>query len=453
MVVYGALDIGGTKIAGALVDPQGRLLARAERPTPAREPAETLMGAVTGVLDELAGHPAWRDLARLGIASAGPVDMAAGTVSPVNIPGWRGFPLVERVRSHPHVPARTHPVLIGDAVAMTAAEHWRGAARGVDSALCMVVSTGIGGGLILDGRLHAGRTGNAGHIGHISVDLDGPACPCGARGCVEGLASGTAIAAYALAAGWRPPAGVAATAAAVAAAAREGDPVALAAYERAAQALAAAIAATTALVELDLVVIGGGVAQAGDTLFAPLRRHLADYAALDFTRGVPIVPAELSLDAGLIGAAAVAAASLAGPADIGGMAAAAPASAPVPATAPEPATALAPATAPASATAQAAKGPEGTGSSATVPAPAEAEPVGTTGAAGDSTPAFAPASGAAPTETAITDAEPADTPVTDVTPTDTPASGATPAATPISGSSAVPAPRASVPLRGGTALG
>ncbi|NEY34781.1 ROK family protein, partial [Streptomyces sp. PRKS01-65] len=320
MVVYGALDIGGTKIAGALVDPRGRLLARSECPTPAREPAETLMGAVTGVLDELAGHPAWRDLARLGIASAGPVDMAAGTVSPVNIPGWRGFPLVERVRSHPRVPAHADPVLIGDAVAMAAAEHWRGAARGVDSALCMVVSTGIGGGLVLGGRLHAGRTGNAGHIGHISVDLDGSVCPCGARGCVEGLASGTAIAARALAAGWRPPAGVAATAAAVAAAARAGDPVALAAYERAAQALAAAIAATTALVELDLVVIGGGVAQAGDTLFAPLRRHMAGYATLDFTRGVPIVPAELALDAGLIGAAAVAAAPLARSAGTGGTA-------------------------------------------------------------------------------------------------------------------------------------
>ncbi|MEV5885297.1 ROK family protein [Streptomyces sp. NPDC052020] len=324
MVVYGALDIGGTKIAGALVDPQGRLLLRAERPTPAREPAETLMGAVTGVLDELSGHPAWRDLSRLGIASAGPVDRAAGTVSPVNIPGWRGFPLVERVRSHPLLPARTDPVLVGDAVAMTAAEHWRGAARGVDSALCMVVSTGIGGGLILGGRLHAGRTGNAGHIGHISVDLDGSACPCGARGCVEGLASGTAIAAHALAAGWTPPAGVAPTAQGVAAAARLGDPVARAAYERAAQALAAAIAATTALVELDLVVIGGGVAQAGDTLFAPLRRYMSDYAALDFTRDVPIVPAELALDAGLIGAAAVAAGSVGGSAGTAGAPAPAP---------------------------------------------------------------------------------------------------------------------------------
>ncbi|MGW7265125.1 ROK family protein [Streptomyces sp. NPDC054842] len=313
MVVYGALDIGGTKIAGALVDPRGRLVTRAQRPTPARESAEILMGAVTAVLDELSAHPAWPTLTRMGIASAGPVDTVAGSVSPVNIPGWRGFSLVDRVRSHPRVPAHVTPVLVGDAVAMTAAEHWRGAARGVDNALCMVVSTGVGGGLVLDGRLHAGRSGNAGHIGHISVDLNGPECPCGARGCVEGHASGTAIAARALAAGWTPPQGVAATAAAVAAAARDGDDTARAVYELAAQALAAGIAATAALVELDLVVIGGGVAQAGDTLFEPLRRWMKRYAVLDFVRDLQVVPAELALDAGLIGAAA--AASHASPAD------------------------------------------------------------------------------------------------------------------------------------------
>lgn len=306
MTVYGALDIGGTKIAGALVDDAGTLLVRAQRPTPAQRSADELMAAVTSVLDELALDPMWGELTCLGIASAGPVDTAAGTVSPVNIPAWRRFPLTERVAAHPRLPAALRPVLVGDAVAMTAAEHWLGAARGFANALCMVVSTGVGGGLVLDGRLHTGRTGNAGHIGHITVDLDGSLCPCGAPGCVEGLASGTAIAAHAQAAGWTAPAGVAPTAAAVADAARAGNPHARAAYERAAQALAAAIAATAALVELDLVVIGGGVAQAGDTLFAPLRRRMADYAVLDFTRGLPVVPALLALDAGLIGAAAVA---------------------------------------------------------------------------------------------------------------------------------------------------
>ena len=309
-MVYGALDIGGTKIAGALVDEQGRLVARAQCATPATRPAAELAAAVMAVLDELAAHPAWEELTCLGVASAGPVDTVAGTVSPVNIPGWRSFPLVELVRTHPRLPLGILPVLVGDAVAMTAAEHWLGAARGIDNALCMVVSTGVGGGLILDGKVHAGRTGNAGHIGHISVDLAGARCACGAPGCVESLASGTAIAAHARALGWTAPAGVAPNAAAVAEAARSGDDRALAAYGRAARALAAGIAATAALVELERVVIGGGVAQAGDVLFVPLRRCMDDYAVLDFTRGISIVPTGLAQDAGLIGAAATASARL-----------------------------------------------------------------------------------------------------------------------------------------------
>ncbi|MYV43358.1 ROK family protein, partial [Streptomyces sp. SID1328] len=193
-----ALDIGGTKIAGALVDGHGRIQARTQRPTPARQDGETVMQAVEQVLGDLAASPLWGRASVIGIGSAGPVDASAGTVSPVNVPGWRGFPLVERVRAA----TGGLPVeLIGDGVAITAAEHWQGAARGHDNALCMVVSTGVCGGLVLGGRLHPGPTGNAGHIGHISVDLDGEPCPCGARGCVEGLASGPNIARRALADG------------------------------------------------------------------------------------------------------------------------------------------------------------------------------------------------------------------------------------------------------------
>jgi glucokinase len=304
--VYAALDIGGTKIAGALVDDEGSVLHRAETRTPAREPAARLMRAVDTVVDELTAHPAWAAVRGLGIASAGPVDTGAGTVSPVNIPAWRGFPLARAVGAHPLLPDGVEPVLLGDAVAVAAAEHWRGAARGVADALCMVVSTGVGGGFVLDGRLHAGPSGNAGHIGHVTVDLDGPPCPCGSRGCVEVYASGPAIARHAVAAGWRPPAGTEPTAADVAAAARHGDRRALAAFDRSARALAAGIAGAATLVEVEVVVVGGGVAQAGDTLFVPLRRHLRDYAALGFTRGLEVRPAALARDAGLVGAAAAA---------------------------------------------------------------------------------------------------------------------------------------------------
>ncbi|MCE3032442.1 ROK family protein [Streptomyces sp. CMSTAAHL-2] len=298
-----ALDIGGTKIAGGLVDGRGLILERAQRATPARQDGETVMRAVEEVLGELAASPRWGHVRSVGIGSAGPVDASAGTVSPVNVPGWRDFPLVERVRAA----TGGLPVeLIGDGVAITAAEHWQGAARGHDNALCMVVSTGVGGGLVLGGQLHPGPTGNAGHIGHISVDLDGDPCPCGSRGCVERIASGPNIAGRALEQGWRPGPDGDASAAAVAAAARAGDPVAVASFRRAARALAAGIAATATLVEIDIAVIGGGVGNAGDVLFTPLREALADYATLSFVRRLTVVPAQMGTDAGLVGAAAAA---------------------------------------------------------------------------------------------------------------------------------------------------
>ncbi|MDQ0682125.1 glucokinase [Streptomyces achromogenes] len=298
-----ALDIGGTKIAGALVEGDGTILARSQRPTPAQESGDTVMRAVGEVLGELTASPRWERVHAVGIGSAGPVDASAGTVSPVNVPGWRDFPLVERVRAA----TGGLPVeLIGDGVAITAAEHWQGAARGHDNALCMVVSTGVGGGLVLGGRLHPGPTGNAGHIGHISVELDGDACPCGARGCVERIASGPNIARRALENGWLPGPDGDVSAASVAAAARAGDPVAMASFERAAQALAAGIAATATLVEIDIAVVGGGVGKAGEVLFAPLRLALRDYATLSFVRSLTVTPAQMGTDAGLVGAAAAA---------------------------------------------------------------------------------------------------------------------------------------------------
>ncbi|MEW2581584.1 ROK family protein [Streptomyces syringium] len=302
-----ALDIGGTKIAGALVDGRGRLLVRARQPTPAKEHGVTVMGAVAQVLGELLRTAYWPRVRAVGIGSAGPVDASTGTVSPVNVPGWRHFPLVAEVAG---LVGGRPVVLVGDGVAMTAAEHWQGAARGRANALCMVVSTGVGGGLVLGGRLHTGPTGNAGHIGHISVDFDGDPCPCGARGCVERIASGPNIARRALDAGWRPGPDGDRSAAAVAAAAEAGDPVALASFARAAQALAAGIAATATLVEIEVAVIGGGVAGAGEVLFAPLRERLRDYATLSFASSVEVLPARLGSDAGLVGAAAAAAGHL-----------------------------------------------------------------------------------------------------------------------------------------------
>lgn len=306
-----AIDIGGTKIAGALVHPDGTLTGTTRRATPREADADGVMAAVAEVVADLSASPLWASAVRCGIGSAGPVDASRGTVSPVNIGAWRQFPVQDRIAAELAARGADLPtVLAGDGVAMTAAEHWLGAARGHANALCMVVSTGVGGGLILNNQLHPGPTGNAGHVGHISVAFDGEPCACGGRGCVESIASGTAIARWALAQGWSPadrPGGARdATAAGVAAAAAAGDPIALAAFDRAGRALAAAIAATATLVETDIAVIGGGVAAAGDTLFTPIRTHLAAYATLSFVKELQVVPATLGTHAGLIGAAAAA---------------------------------------------------------------------------------------------------------------------------------------------------
>ncbi|MER6315239.1 ROK family protein [Streptomyces sp. NPDC001581] len=309
-----AIDIGGTKIAGALVHPDGTMTATTRRATPRGVDAEGVMAAVAEVVADLSGSPLWASAVRCGIGSAGPVDTSRGTVSPVNIGAWREFPVQARVAAELAARGAELPtVLAGDGVAMTAAEHWLGAARGHANALCMVVSTGVGGGLILNNQLHPGPTGNAGHIGHISVAFDGEPCVCGSRGCVESIASGTAIARWAREQGWTPAgaengAGSArdASAAGVAGAAAAGDPIALAAFDRAGRALAAAIAATATLVETDIAVIGGGVAASGDVLFAPIRTHLAAYATLSFVKELQVVPATLGTHAGLIGAAAAA---------------------------------------------------------------------------------------------------------------------------------------------------
>jgi glucokinase len=298
--VYAAIDIGGTKIAAGLVDPAGDLVVRHERPTPATEP----MTAVADLLAVLTADERWAQTTAVGIGSAGPIDAAKGTISPVNIPAWRDFPLVAKVADLTGRPV----TLAGDGVAMAAGEHWRGAAKGRENVLCMVVSTGVGGGLILGGRLRPGPSGNAGHVGHICVELDGPPCPCGSRGCVEVIASGTAIAARAVREGWQRPGGgpaSEATAAEVAESARAGDPIALASYNLSAKALAAAIASTAALVDMEAAVIGGGVAKSGELLFGPLREYLKEYATLSFTRDVTVHPAALGGDAGLIGAAAL----------------------------------------------------------------------------------------------------------------------------------------------------
>ena len=291
-----ALDIGGTKIAAGLVDANGQLLQQNRQPTPRTDDPEQVWAAAERTIAD-ALNAAGGTVSGVGISSAGPIDLPGGTVSPVNIPAWLGFPIRDRVAAMvPGVPVR----LAGDGLCMALGEHWLGAGKGARFMLGMVVSTGIGGGLVLDGVPYDGRTGNAGHVGHMVVDIDGPACSCGSRGCVEAIASGPHLAAWAREQGW-----AGADAKELAEAAASGNDIALQAFRRAARAIAAMIASVGAVCDLDLVVIGGGVANSGPVLFDPLGQALRVYATLDFIRGLRVLPAQLGGDAGLVGAAAL----------------------------------------------------------------------------------------------------------------------------------------------------
>ncbi len=300
-----AVDIGGTKFAAGVAEPGGRLVTWAQTPTPRDLDAEqmwrTLDALMTRVLDTAQITDPAR-LAGVGCGCGGPMEWPAGLISPLNIPAWRAFPLRGRLAERfPGIPVRVH----NDAICMVAAEHWRGAGRGRSNVLGMVVSTGVGGGLVLDGHLIAGASGNAGHIGHVVVDPDtGPPCVCGGRGCLEAIARGPALVVWAQEQGWRPGQDDA-TAKDLADDGAQGHPVGHAAMRRAGRALGIAIASATSLCDLEVVSVGGGLSQAGAMLFDPLEEALRAHARLDFTRQVRVVAAALGQSAGLVGAAAL----------------------------------------------------------------------------------------------------------------------------------------------------
>ncbi|MEV0380693.1 ROK family protein [Nonomuraea sp. NPDC050643] len=303
-----AIDVGGTKMAAGLVARDGTLACSRRVATPQDADAETLWKTLTGLVAPLA-----RGLDGVGVGCGGPMAWPEGEVSPLNIPGWRGFPLRARLTARfPGLPVRLH----NDAVCLAVAEHWRGAGQGSDDMLGMVVSTGVGGGLILNGRLANGGTGNAGHIGHVVVEPEGgPRCGCGGHGCLEAVARGPGLTAWALRNGWEPgtakpgdgtyPEERQVMARVLAADARAGDPVAVLAMRRAGRAIGVAVASATHLCDLDLVTVGGGLSQAGEPLFGPLEEALREHARMGFARRVKVLPAALGQEAGLIGAAAL----------------------------------------------------------------------------------------------------------------------------------------------------
>jgi glucokinase len=299
-----ALDFGGTKTEAAFVDGSGQVLpgTRFRSPTGGAATSAQLSAAVTSVVTRtLATLPAGATFLGVGIGSAGPVHAVGDLVSPLNLPVWRRFPLGDLVADQVTAAVGEVPVVLRmDGLCITLAEHWVGAARGYNNVMGMIVSTGIGGGLILHGRTVSGPTGNAGHIGHVEVaGFDDP-CACGGRGCVEAIASGPKTVAWARTQGWHG-----ATGEDLAASFAAGDPVAAAAFHRSGRAIGQAIASATSLVDLDVVVIGGGFSNATPLLFDYVREAVATRTEFDFVTKVDVAPSGLSGDGPLIGAAAL----------------------------------------------------------------------------------------------------------------------------------------------------
>jgi glucokinase len=294
------VDFGGTKVEAALIDADGALFApsRFRAPTGPTASSAELEASVTAVVKHAVAHlPADASLVGVGIGTAGPITVASGAVSPLNVPAWRNYALADLVRSLvPGTPVR----LRLDGLCITLAEHWVGAGRGVENLMGMIVSTGVGGGLILGGRTISGPSGNAGHIGHVEVGGYDDPCACGGRGCVEAIASGPKTVAWARRNGWTGNTGEE-----LAVAHAAGDAIAVRAVQRSGEALGHAIASATNLVDLDLVAIGGGFSQVSPALFDAARRAVAERTGFEFARRVRITHSALTGDGPLIGAAAL----------------------------------------------------------------------------------------------------------------------------------------------------
>ena len=274
MTLVLAVDIGGTKLDVGLVDASGAVLLSRRAPTVTADPWPGLAALVTEVLALAPSPPV-----ALGCGCGGPMTPGGATVSPLNIGGWRDFPLRGRLTELTGLPV----VIDNDAKALAVGEGWQGAARGEATYLAMVVSTGVGGGLVVDGRLLHGAASNAGHIGHLVVVPGGRRCACGSQGCLEAEASGTAIAAIT----GRPAA--------------EAGPDVVA---RTGTLVGRAVAQVAVLLDLPLAVIAGSVALGfGDPFFAAARGEADRLARISYTRGLRIERAGLGERGPLVGAA------------------------------------------------------------------------------------------------------------------------------------------------------
>lgn len=307
------LDLGGSHISVVALDVRGAAVHRAGEPVNRLWTHDRIIARMVALLRDAADQcrrEGYR-VAAAGVGLPGVVDLASGTALFLpNLPGqWRGVPVRAMVAEGLGVPV----AVVNDARAFTVAEHQHGAGRGSGHMLGLVIGTGIGGGLILDGRPYLGAERRAGEMGHTTVDPNGLPCGCGNRGCLETIASGPAIAAAAarvVLQGHPSTLGTLVdhdlnrlTPQVVGAAAAEGDAAALAVIRRAGEAVGIAMANLIEVLNPECVVIGGGVALAGEPLFDAIRQTVRERARTVDVDNVRIVPATLGIDAGMIGAA------------------------------------------------------------------------------------------------------------------------------------------------------
>ncbi|MGN6243478.1 MAG: ROK family glucokinase [Motilibacteraceae bacterium] len=306
------VDVGGTKVAAGVVADDGTILAKTRRDTPAKSSSGTLE-AIVAVIEELRATADGAQVEAVGIGAAGFIDERRATVlfAP-NVANWRDEPLADEVRQRTGLPT----VVENDANAAAWGEARHGAGRGEDHLVCVTVGTGIGGGIVVDGRLYRGRWGVAAEIGHLRVEPNGRPCGCGNRGCWEQYASGNALVREArwraaedrdaanllLSLGDGTPEGVEGKD--VTAAAQKGDPIAVASFEAVARWLGQGMADLAAVLDPGAFVVGGGVSEAGELLLEPTRRAYAEALTGHGHRPyADIRAATLGNDAGIVGAA------------------------------------------------------------------------------------------------------------------------------------------------------
>jgi glucokinase len=304
-----ALDIGGTKLAVAVVTDDGQTHGLIVEPTRRDDGPDAIISRLFDMGKRAMVASGYGEVAAVGISCGGPLDSTAGIlINPLHLPGWIDIPIVGMAERVFGVPA----VLANDASVAALAEYRYGAGRGTQTMLYLTISTGVGGGAVINGRLHAGAAGNGGEFGHILVQSDGRPCLCGRFGCLETYASGTSIAVRAreavAAAGGRSTLAELPEIRAehVSAAATAGDPVAVAIWDETMRLLSVAITDLVNIMEPDLVVLGGGVTRSGTAVIDPVRHAVVRDAMAPAAAAVLLELAELGDVVCVVGAGAIA---------------------------------------------------------------------------------------------------------------------------------------------------